>query len=359
MIVELATALHGSDQMVQIFPASKEWYGADGRGPYRLSNPHEVVERSKAIAILDKAMVDREHARQLAPAGTPVKAAGWFKDYEVREDGSVWGRIEWTPAAKEELSNKEFRFFSGTFRVNKPTREITAITGGTITNDPNFELQALASKEKLTLTQSEEIEPMKEEFEALAKALGLDPEKAEEKDILAAAQERIENQEGGTEHLASLRKLFKLDDDADLASIVKAASKTAEEIASKKDGDDVDPEKYVPKEMYDELATRMDKLENDTASSKASEAVEQAIKDGKIAPAMKDWAENYASKNLEGFREFLGKQPKIIGDETAAAKARTAANGGLSDEDLEVAKQLGNDPEKLKVKQDKGEEQAA
>ncbi len=357
-VTGFATALVVDGPWVQIFPAAAEWYGADGRGPYRMSNPQRVILQSRSDEFIRFSMIDRDHARQLAPAGTPVKAAGWFTEYEVREDGSVWGRVDWTPKGKSELDDREFRYFSPTFRFDKATREITVITGGSLTNTPNFrEMQALASKEKTkTQTPSEENNPMKKELIALAKSLGLDPEASSEEEILAAARKSQEKMKKLEEDVASIKKLVKLDDDADIASVQNAVKDIAgkQETAS---ATKVDPEEYVPRKMYDELATRMDNFEKDVSQKNATETVASAIKDGKITPAQKEWAEDYARSNPDGFKKFLDKQPKIVGgnDETATAARFAEENGGLTEADVEVAKQLGVDPDKLKDKKNKEE----
>lgn len=39
-------------------------------------------------------------------------AAGWIKDFEMREDGLYASVIEWTPRAADMLKNKEYRYFS-------------------------------------------------------------------------------------------------------------------------------------------------------------------------------------------------------------------------------------------------------
>lgn len=345
-VIGIATMLSGHSPKIQIFPAEKVWYGADGRGPYRLSNPDAVVERSQAPELLKFAMLDRDHAKQLAPKGTPIKAAGWFTGYEVHEDGSIWGSVDWTPQGKSELENKEFRYFSATFYRNKSTGEILAIVGGTITNSPNFEnMQAIASKDKKPNLNPQE-KDMNPQLIALATALGLDHETASEEQILAAAQKSHTALTSLQEGVGNIKKLLKLDDGAEIAAVEKAAKEAIEETATKA----ADPEKYVPKEMYTELAARLDKVEKDNSSKEAKALVEAAMKEGKLAPASKEWAEDYASKNVEGFKEFIKNQPVIVDGQTTTAAKHASENDGLSNEDIEVAKQLGVDPESLKAK---------
>lgn len=357
--VEIGSAmlLAGAEQWVQIFPAEKEWRGADGRGPYRLTNPAAVVAASMKPEHIRFAMIDREHARQLAAAGTDVPAAGWFQEYQVREDGSIWGRAEWTRRGAGELANREYRYFSPTFTIEKATGEVLVITGGSLTNTPNFQqLQALASARRPESTQNpprnpKETDTMNPTLIALAKAFGLDPEKATEAEILAVAQVNTALLGEMQAELAALKKDLGLKAEAGLDEVTAAVKKSA--------GGKVDPEKFVPKAMYDELASRMDTLEKSGAARAAEEAVEAAMKDGKIAPAQKEWALDYAAQNLEGFRKFAGAAPKIVEGESAAAQRRAEANGGLSDAEVEVARQLGLKPDALKKKEGDGDGKAA
>lgn len=191
---------------------------------------------------------------------------------------------------------------------------------------------------------------MKPEMIALAKSLGLDPEVASEDEVLAAARKSHERLGSLEDDIASIKKLFKLEADADIASVEKALAEATETASQNKQKPD--PEEFVPRAMYDELASRMDGIEKDHAEKTAKEVVAQAIKNGKITPAQQEWAEEYAASNPEGFEAFLEKQPKILGDrdETAAAQRFADENGGLSAADMEVAKQMGIDPETLKDK---------
>lgn len=346
-VTGIASALSGASQLVQVFPASKEWYGADGRGPYRMSDPQKVVEESMAAQIIKFAMIDRDHARQLAAAGTPVKAAGWFKRYEARADGSVWGEVEWTASASVELSSREYRHFSATFKIDPDTREVLRITGGTLTNTPNFQdMQALASAEKPQNQPLKEINQMKPELLALAMALGLTATNTEE-EIYAAALKSHEAHEKMKSGIKSVAEKLKLNADDNVEAIATAIRKDAEETAAKQAGSP-DPEKYVPRAMFDELATRMTHFETASVSKAATEAVDNAIAGGKISPAQKDWAMEYATANLKGFQDFVSVAPKIVGDETAAQKKAMEDNGGLTQEDIEIARQMSVDIESLK-----------
>ncbi|MFQ7451258.1 MAG: phage protease [Flavonifractor plautii] len=64
------------------------------------------------------------------------------------------------------------------------------------------------------------------------------------------------------------------------------------------------------------------------ADRDAEEAVELALKSGKITPAQKEWAKGYALKSPDGFKSFLEKAPQVVpmsevaGGETLALKGK-------------------------------------
>ena len=48
------------------------------------------------------------------------------------------------------------------------------------------------------------------------------------------------------------------------------------------------------------------------AERERDELVAAALKDGKITPAQKEWAEKYAVQDPEGFRFFIAKAPQVV-----------------------------------------------
>lgn len=84
--------------------------------------------------------IDYEHQTfESASNGKPAPAAGWFKP-EVRSDGLWATMVRWTPRAAEMLRNREYRYFSPTFIVDKDKR-ITKLLPAALTNLPASEGQ--------------------------------------------------------------------------------------------------------------------------------------------------------------------------------------------------------------------------
>lgn len=85
--------------------------------------------------------VDYDHLTLKAKAPGDAKAAGWFKDVELRADGTeLWARVEWTETAADAIRGKEYRYFSPVIRWDYTTNkgeEIGAILfNGAVTNTP-------------------------------------------------------------------------------------------------------------------------------------------------------------------------------------------------------------------------------
>ena len=82
-------------------------------------------------------------------------------------------------------------------------------------------------------------------------------------------------------------------------------------------------------------------MEYDNAGS-MEEAVELALKSGKITPAQRGWAKGYALKSPDGFKEFLEKAPQAVPMSEIAGGDALALKVDKPDEaTMLVCKQLG------------------
>ena len=87
---------------------------------------------------------------------------------------------------------------------------------------------------------------------------------------------------------------------------------------------------------------RVKALEEKLADRDAEEAVELALKSGKITPAQRGWAKGYALKSPDGFKEFLEKAPQAVPMSEIAGGDALALKGNKPDEaTMLVCKQLG------------------
>jgi phage I-like protein len=112
-----------------------------------------------------------------------------------------------------------------------------------------------------------------------------------------------------------------------------------------------DPSKFVPIEVLKQVQQQVASLVASEKETKATAAVDAAVKAGKIIPAQRDWAKSYASADLKGFESYVAGAPVIVasGGATGATIATASANGGLDAEHAAIAKQLGVSAETFKA----------
>lgn len=278
------TADGSPPEWVELIPAGR-FFGRDGRGPFELDPAAVAAAFVRAAVDLP---IDYEHQTLDASAKAgPVPAAGWIKAIELR-DGALWGRVEWTPHAAELVRNKSYRYISPVFRHDKSGR-IVALEGAGLTHYPNLHLQPVANSkgdDNMDLTP-------------LAEALGIDPS-------------------------------------ADIETIA-AHAKQLREAATR----DPDPAQWVPMSQHRAVAEELARLQAQVAKEKAEALVSAAMSAGKLAPALKDWALSYASKDPEGFASWADKAPVILSPESERVAHASTPADQLTEEDRIACALLG------------------
>lgn len=314
--LELAASVN-KDGWVMIFPAGKQT-GHDGRGPYVLENMEAVLAASQRPSV--KLQIDYDHATDMLKPGEKKIAAGWIEELAARDDG-IYARIEWTPTAAQHIADKEYRYLSPTFYFDKVSGVVTQILRAALTNTPNLEVKAVAAAEDNPQPQKENT--MDEAMKAIAAALGLG-EDATAASILEAVQKLANDAKAAKEQVTAATKA--------LASA---------QIA--------DPAKFVPIEVVQELQKSIAAIQKDTAASKAQASVDVAIENGKVTPAMKDWALSLATANPVAFADFVKAAPAIVTAGAEDTGKKKNADGSLDDEEKVLASFLGLSEEQFKA----------
>lgn len=288
-------------------------------------------------------VIDYEH-QTLSDVQAP--AGGWIKDLYKGEDAII-AKVEWTAKAAEYLKNKEYRYLSPVVLVRKRDQKATAIHSVALTNTPAIDgmFAVVNSLDIEDISEGGNIMDLKE----LAKALGL-PETATEEEIkkavedAAKAAEKLKEMDGkkdddkpgddgkqpeGAEVVANSTILSMLGLKADAKTEDVAAS-----IMALKAG--------APDTQAELMALKQRMAERD-----ADEAVEKALKEGKITAAQSEWAKSYALKDMEGFKGFVDKAPVVVPTGKLALKDAPVAPS--SDEvDVAILKNLGVSMEDVK-----------
>lgn len=344
----------GAPEWVPLFPYGT-YHGRDGRGPYTLrdqAHARAVITDTMAYQAGADLPFDYDHQTQRSLFnGKPAPAAGWIKDLQARDDG-IWARVEWTGPAAQSIELKEFRYVSPTFfgAGANNTGPVTRIVGAGLTNTPNFTLPAIASQTH----QGDNMDP------ELLKLLGL-PATASQADVMAA----IKKLQGGhaavckvlgipdtttadqvataaQAALAPLAAALKVDAGAGLPAMASAAQTAMTGTAQ------VDLTKWVPMAVHVETASQLKVLQGQVATTEADRAVADAIQAGKVPPAQKAWAAEFASQNLAGFQSYVATAPVLVTPATASQQTTAAPPTGqpatgqqLTADEVAVANQLG------------------
>ena len=304
----------------------------DGRR-WHNPDPEGVVTRSLAHAGTTDPVIDYEHQTDHAGRnGQAAPAAGWIKELRAEADG-IRGRITWTDKALAHIRAKEYRYFSPTFTYDKNGR-IGMVLRGALTNNPALDLPALASNQPEN--------SMNEKLLKLLAFFGLTEANADDDAALDAALAKAEAALDNGD-LIAVAKALDLAEDATPDAIL-AKCKTL------KDSGAPDPTKYVPVSDFQAMATELKTLQDDRSAEKAEALVADGMKDGKIPPAMKDWALAYAKKDIDNFIAYLAVQPVIVAPGSTATPAPDGdPAAALTADELAVCKAMGIEPDKFKA----------
>lgn len=282
-------------EWIQLIP-SGTFHGADGRGPYVLGSADDVIAASGGASLSTKLPIDVNHAIDLqGVAGANTPAQGWIVALEAR-DGSIWGKVEWTPMGRWAVSMREYGFISPVFlHTEKAPHQVLKLERAALTNNPNLTLKALHTREDNAM------------LEKLRKALGL-PETATEAEILAAASAA---HTAGAAHTALMAKL------APIAGAAAGASEdavvTALQAAVTKPALPGDAAAQITalQGQVTALQSQLTGYVQVTSQERAATTIDKAITDGKVPPVMRDHYIARHVKNAEEVDKEIALLPSI------------------------------------------------
>lgn len=292
-------------EWIELIPAGT-FRGRDGRGPYLLEDPAAVIAATCALRMAAGIPIDYDHATDFAaPDGRPAPAAGWIREFNVR-DGAIWGRVEWTARAAQAIAAHEYRYVSPVFQ-HEPGGKVVRLLRAGLTNNPNLYLTAIAAA-------GDKDGKMDELLNQLRETLGLTQDASPD-----LVLERV--------------------------SAMVAACKNAG--AGAVNAGDPDPARYVAVAEFQKALTEINALRAERAREKAEHSVEQAIREGKLVPAQREWAIAYCAADPRGFAAFAARQPALLAGETnlggdpRTALSRPGPEAGLSAAESAICSQLG------------------
>ncbi|MFZ1827427.1 MAG: phage protease, partial [Candidatus Competibacteraceae bacterium] len=252
---------------IQLLPAGPAIQGADGRG-WTLPDPSALItafqQRKTPLVI------DWEHASEhRAPQGLDAPAAGWIDQLELRNGGQIWGHVEWTARAVQQIHDREYRYLSPVFTYRKDNQHIVALTSVALTNQPNLDLKALNREES----------PMS--------------------------------------LLNALRVALDLTGAPDEEQVVAAAKTLKTELATAQQRMDTPPlDKFVPRADFDVVMaratnaeTKLAEIEKTQREAQVTALIDQGLRERKISPATQDYYTAMCGYEggVDQFKAFLDK----------------------------------------------------
>jgi phage I-like protein len=312
-------------EWVQLLPMGV-FTGRDGLGPHVLDRPDAVIAATLNYQRGAEIPIDYDHqSLYVTGNGQPALAAGWIKELQARDDG-IWARVEWTPVAAERIAAREYRYLSPVYAYSKPGT-VLRIVCAALTNMPNLELQAVASQ---AIFHNQKESPMPTLKERLVAALAMKPDSDDD-----AIESQCLSLKTAMEAIGSAVGITEGGSDA----IVVAASQA---ITTP------DPRKFVPADQYQAVASQLTQLQASVNSEKASVAVTAAMAAGKLAPAQKDWAIAFASRDLSEFEAFVATAPVILAAHSQN-QFSSIGTSSLTEAEQAACRQLGLSSEEFRT----------
>lgn len=297
-------------------------------------------------------VVDYEHQ---SLSGREAPAAGWIKrlfavaprNPGVRPTSSraagIWAKVEWTPRAVEYLKNREYRYLSPVFLKSVGNDRVVKLLSAALTNQPAIGgMVAVVNRDEARCKdragaghpprpeKTPEGKPERKEvcMKKLYELLGLGEDAGEEQAAAAvqAMKSEVESLRGQVAKAApnEVLELLGLPDGATLPEV------TGTVMALRKGH-----------EQAEELSARLLTLEEELGRKRAGELVARAMRQGKVTAAQKDWAEQYASADPEGFSAFVAKAPVIVHTGEMAAGERPGEGDSPDEVQRAVNQALG------------------
>lgn len=318
---------------IQVIPFG---YFDTPKGPFELTaaGAGEVIDAFDSQK--NDMVVDYEH-QTIADPPVPAPAAGWIKKLVNRGSDGVWAVMEWTEKARQYIANKEYRYVSPVFLKRKSDNKVVRLINVALTNQPNIDGMVPLINKAMVAAFGPRNENKEEThmFNELLKLLGL-AEGATEAEAIAAVnklQTEVRTNKDRTVAVVANKAVL---DTLGLNAGATEAEVTGTIMAMKQGSSQVT-----------QLARQVTVLTNKLSEKEAGDIVAQAMKDGKITPAQKEWAEDYAKRDIEGFKVFVAKAPTVVVQGKVITEQKPP-EGAIDDTQVQINKLCGVDDKTFK-----------
>lgn len=223
--------------------------------------------------------------------GKEAPSAGWMEYFYFTPQG-IFADVRWTDKAADYIKNGEYRYISAVFAYDTDGY-VRKIFHAALTNTP-----ALDGMEEAMVAASvnllQEDNPMDKKLLAALCALFALKADASEADI--------------TEKVTAL-SAAKGDSPVDVLDVyAKLAEKEQSVAALSTQVGNPDPAKFVPVDQVVALQADFNALKTSVEADKKEALITTALSQGKLAPALKEWAE---SLPVEALSTYLEKAPAM------------------------------------------------
>lgn len=260
--------------------------------------------------------------------GKEAPSAGWMEYFYFTPQG-IFADVRWTDKAADYIKNGEYRYISAVFAYDTDGY-VRKIFHAALTNTP-----ALDGMEEAMVAASvnllQEDNPMNKKLLAALCTLFVLKADASEADI--------------TEKVTAL-SAAKGDSAVDVLDVyAKLAEKEQSVAALSTQVGNPDSAKFVPVEQVAALQADFNALKTSVEADKKAALITAALSQGKLAPALKDWAQSLSVEALSAYLEkapamaALSGEPQAKGDPEQKVVALSAAESaaakalGLSEKD--------------------------
>ena len=246
--------------------------------------------------------------------GKEAPSAGWMEYFYFTPQG-IFADVRWTDKAADYIKNGEYRYISAVFAYDTDGY-VRKIFHAALTNTP-----ALDGMEEAMVAASvnllQEDNPMDKKLLAALCALFALKADASEADI--------------TEKVTAL-SAAKGNSPVDVLDVyAKLAEKEQSVAALSTQVGNPDPSKFVPVDQVVALQADFNALKTSVEADKKEALITAALSQGKLAPALKDWARSLSVEALSAYLEkapamaALSGEPQAKGDPEQKVAALSAA----------------------------------
>lgn len=259
--------------------------------------------------------------------GKEAPSAGWMEYLYFNPQG-IFADVRWTDKAAEYIKNGEYRYISAVFAYDT-NGYVRKIFHAALTNNPaldGMDEVMVAASAQFFNQQKDEPEMDKKLLEALCtlfvlKADASEAEITEKVTALSAAK--------GDSQVAVLDVYAKL------------AEKEQSVAALTAQVGNPDPAKFVPVETVAALQADFNKLKLSIDNDKKSALIEAALSQGKLAPALKEWAASLSTEALTGYLDKATPIAALAGGHQANEDPNKGNVVALSAAEQAAARALG------------------